>query len=199
MRSVGRALLFLIAALNAGCGQVETQQPAPEAVKAARAASGDLGRALMGRLTTALSDSGPEAAVAVCAIEAQEIAEEVSAQTGLDVGRTALRTRNLANRPDDWEQKQLLAFEAGLKKGADPKSLEVAEMTETPGGAVFRWAKPIMTQQLCLTCHGASIAPDLAQVIDDLYPSDAARGFEIGQMRGIFTVSNRVTRDLERR
>lgn len=50
------------------------------------------------------------------------------------------------------------------------------------------YVEPILLQPLCLTCHGASLAPELQSRIDELYPDDRATGFEVGDLRGVFWV-----------
>ncbi|MDQ8208480.1 DUF3365 domain-containing protein [Coraliomargarita sp. SDUM461003] len=49
---------------------------------------------------------------------------------------------------------------------------------------------PILLQTGCLACHGdpASIAPEVAQKIAQLYPADTATGFAVGELRGAFRV-----------
>jgi hypothetical protein len=41
-------------------------------------------------------------------------------------------------------------------------------------------------QSLCLTCHGESLALDVADGIKRRYPQDEAIGFKPGELRGIF-------------
>jgi hypothetical protein len=48
--------------------------------------------------------------------------------------------------------------------------------------------RAIPTDALCLTCHGATLAPELAAAIARDYPADAATGFAQGQLRGAFSV-----------
>jgi hypothetical protein len=57
------------------------------------------------------------------------------------------------------------------------------------GGPAFRYMKAIPTGELCLTCHGGSIDPDLAARIRAGYPKDQATGFKLGELRGAFTLS----------
>ena len=60
-------------------------------------------------------------------------------------------------------------------------------MTEN-GRQVFRYMKAIPTAPICVTCYGADIDADLAAELDRLYPTDQARGFAVGDIRGAFTV-----------
>jgi hypothetical protein len=48
------------------------------------------------------------------------------------------------------------------------------------------YVEPIGVQPLCLTCHGESLAPDLASRIEELYPADRAVGYRVGDLRGVF-------------
>jgi hypothetical protein len=48
------------------------------------------------------------------------------------------------------------------------------------------YVEPIFVQPLCVTCHGANLAPDLRAKIEELYPSDQATGYAPGDLRGIF-------------
>ena len=48
------------------------------------------------------------------------------------------------------------------------------------------YVEPIVLQPLCLTCHGDSLAPEVAARIQDLYPQDRAVGYEVGDLRGVF-------------
>ena len=48
--------------------------------------------------------------------------------------------------------------------------------------------KAIGTQPVCTLCHGASIAPEGTAALDALYPEDRAREFEVGDIRGAFSI-----------
>ena len=48
--------------------------------------------------------------------------------------------------------------------------------------------RAIPTEALCLTCHGETLAPELAAAIAREYPNDQATGFKLGELRGAFRV-----------
>jgi hypothetical protein len=52
---------------------------------------------------------------------------------------------------------------------------------------------------LCLQCHGTAdtIAPEVRQAIETLYPNDLATGYTVGELRGLIrvTVPARVLED----
>ena len=154
-----------------------------------RTASKLLGSRLGSRLKAALQEGGPVAAVDVCHLEAQDISLALSADQAMNVKRTALKVRNPLNAPDPWERRQLERFEAAIASGDPASSLEAIEYVTRPDGELaLRYMRPIMTQGLCLACHGNSIAPEVAAAIQQRYPEDEATGFDIGAMRGAFSV-----------
>ena len=48
------------------------------------------------------------------------------------------------------------------------------------------YVEPIFMQPLCVTCHGAELAPDLQARLEELYPEDQATGYSAGDLRGVF-------------
>jgi len=184
MRSITVPCLALLLAATAGPAAAD--DPAPWVLES-RAAAQALGSRLMGELTAALARS-PAAAIAVCSERAPQIAAEESAARGAQLGRTALRTRNPANAPNEWQRRGLESFAAALDSGADPATLEFTEVADTGETGERRWMKPIMTGPLCLTCHGTALAPEVAAAVTARYPADTATGFAAGDLRGAFYV-----------
>jgi hypothetical protein len=187
MKRTTALLAALIAAAGpAMAGDVDVD----ERVQASRAAVQDFFGDLKGRLVSALEEGGPVNAIEVCSVQAPQIAARVSRDTGWEVGRTSLKTRNPANRPDDWERAVLEQFHARKAAGEDPKQMEHHEVVEADGSRAFRYMKAIPTaEKPCLACHGTDIAPAVAAKLDALYPTDEARGYQAGDIRGAFTIT----------
>ena len=179
--TIGVATLLLLVAAHADCAEPEGW------IIASRDAAGQLGGRLAGELAGALQSS-PVEAIGVCRERAPVIAAELARATGAQVGRTALKLRNPANAPLDWQRSVLEAFEQQLAGGASPASMEFAQTVESGGGLERRWMKPIVTAPLCLGCHGRELAPGVAEALAGEYPRDQATGFEAGQLRGAFYV-----------
>jgi len=119
---------------------------------------------------------GPEEAITACQLKAPAIAKAVSNDV-VAVGRTSHKVRSPANQGPAWARKlndQLL----------DDKDLAFASTT-LPDGS-FAYAERIMTGGLCLTCHGADLAPGVKAALQKAYPDDKATGFKAGDMRGVF-------------
>jgi len=157
----------------------------PDRSAEGRAIAAAFGGELKAALQGAMAEGGPLAAIEVCQERAPAIAAEASARSGARVGRTALKVRNPANAPDARERSTLKAFAEQLARepGSVPEALEVL-----PDGRV-RYMRAILTDGVCVACHGASLAPEVAEAIDARYPQDAARGFAPGDLRGAFTIT----------
>ena len=135
-----------------------------------------LKKSLKGALVSGL-ENGPVAAVSTCQIEAPKLAAEASLG-GVTVGRSSRKLRNPSNAAKPWMQPILDVYET------DPERREpaVAAIDKNTVG----YAEPIFMQPLCVTCHGADLAPDLQAKLDELYPTDQATGYAAGDFRGIF-------------
>ncbi len=188
--NIGLAVVAVLIAIIPGA--VLAEDTKLEHTEAARAAAMRLGKTLKARLVSTMKTQGPVAAVTVCAEDAYAIAAQVSEDTGMDVGRRALRVRNPGNAPDAWEREALSQFLAAQDRGEDVSKLERSATVRTADGDVFYWAKPILLEQPCTTCHGSAVEPALAATITDYYPNDQATGFAVGDVRGIFSVKKRL-------
>jgi Protein of unknown function (DUF3365) len=143
---------------------------------------------LLGTLQSAMKDGGPVAGIAVCQSAAPLIAAEAFKSAGWSVGRTSLKIRSPANAPDAFERKALEDFVAAAKTGADLAKLERFETVTDNGKRTVRYMKAIPTAEPCLACHGSNLKPETAKAIADLYPTDQATGFALGELRGAFTL-----------
>lgn len=142
---------------------------------------------LKGTLMKAKKSGGPVAAVKACNKKAPGIATNAS-KNGWDVARTSLKLRNEKNAPDEWEMKVLKQFEARKAKGEKPKDIAYAEIVSMNGKRTFRMMKAIPTGELCVTCHGTKVKPEIVNVLNEYYPNDKAKGFNVGDIRGAFTL-----------
>lgn len=171
-----------IASLPAAAQEIE------ERIAASREVAQAFSKELREQLMQAMQSGGPVEAIAVCNTAAPEIARMHSEAQGWSVGRTSLKPRNPGSAPDAWETAVLQQFEQRKAAGEDPAALEFAEVVTTEAGQVFRYMKAIPTAEPCLACHGSNVAPDVAAKLQELYPQDQATGFDVGDLRGAFTI-----------
>ncbi|MGO8915472.1 MAG: DUF3365 domain-containing protein [Stellaceae bacterium] len=181
--------LIVLALLPASIGTAAAEDDVTQRMAAARAAAGDFGRTLIAALQQAIAEGGPVNAIGVCNTAAPVIAAQKSTEWKMTIARTSLKLRQPQNRPDDWELRQLQSFEQRKAAGESPATLEVGEYAEKDGKRVFRYMKAIPTGELCLSCHGNALTPEVAARLKALYPQDAATGFKLGDLRGAFTIT----------
>jgi hypothetical protein len=122
---------------------------------------------------------GVGAAIEVCRVRAPQIAADLKSDA-VEMGRTSHRLRNTGNAPRPWVEPLLAGYLAD-PGNARPHLVRLGE------GRVG-YLEPIVTQPLCLVCHGPTIAQPVQEKIEELYPSDRATGFETGDIRGVFWV-----------
>lgn len=176
--------------LLAGCASVPTAEDQAAMAADARKASGALVQQLGGELRAAIGEKGADGAIGVCKERAPRIAADLSKSSGFKITRVSPKNRNPAGVPDAWEAQAQAALEKRLAAGEKPDTLETWEVVKTTQGKVFRYAKALPVQPLCLTCHGdpATIADGVKARLAAEYPFDKATGYAPGMIRGIVSV-----------
>lgn len=159
-----------------------------ERIQRAQEASAALMKSLGGQLKSALQNGTPASAIHVCQQLAQPLTGSTSKAFGdLEIARTALKVRNSANQPDVLDQKVLTAWQA-LQN--NKQTLPGHQIITAEDGSTIVY-KPIITQQICLKCHGEpdAFSPELVQSLNQLYPNDQAINFTVGELRGAFKIT----------
>lgn len=182
-------LPFCLLFLSSGPCAVAGQEAQLDRAKDATAA---FAVALKSELVAALQSGGPVAAIGVCNTRAVAISAELSLEKGMNLSRVSLKNRNPGNFPNDWQAVVLESFETRKQAGETPASLNWREIATEQGGREFRFMKAIPTGAVCLQCHGDNIAPDVAEILAELYPGDRATGFREGDLRGAFVVTEKM-------
>ena len=157
--------------------------------EAAKKAVQTLGGSLKTELEQAMKNGGPVEALNVCNTKAPAIAQQISSEQGLQVGRVSLKNRNPNNAPNEWQSAVLNQFETRKANGEDAANLVYAEVVDKE----FRFMKAIPTGAVCLNCHGTQISPAVSAKLTELYPQDKAIGFHEGDLRGAFVVVKNLT------
>lgn len=158
-------------------------------IDTSRALTQQFGVELKGELTRAMQQGGPVAAIDVCRKRAPGIAERLSLQSGAQVSRTALRTRNPENAPDGLERAVLEQFATELASGKFTPPLEAVFEINRGGQVERHYMRAIPTEGVCLACHGETLAPEIEAAVREAYPADQATGFREGDLRGAFSVT----------
>lgn len=113
----------------------------------------------------------------MCQQEAPKIANDVSEEQGLRIGRTGVRLRNPNNAAPQWA--------TGLTQ-ANTDTPTFATLSNGHAAALL----PIKLQAQCVMCHGPKeqLAPVIQEQLSKLYPDDQATGFREGDLRGWFWI-----------
>jgi hypothetical protein len=179
-----------LATLLCVCVQAQAATPSvseQHALQQAQLSIKDYAATLKSALETAMKNGGPMAAVAVCHTQAPLIGQEMSKKYGVEIHRTSLKPRQ--TRPQDWEKPILAQFNAEKAAGKPIDEIVWHQTVDVHGVRELRLMKAIPTGEVCLTCHGTAVAPELMQKIKSLYPHDQAVGYQLGGIRGAFSVT----------
>lgn len=143
-------------------------------------------KAVLGKyLVTAIQDKGMEGAIEFCSTRAIQITDSMSTVLGSRLKRVAERNRNPVNLASADELSYIKEINASIARNEKPKP-QLKETAET-----YTAYYPILTEQLCLQCHGnikADIKPATLSTINRLYPGEKATGYKLNELRGIWVV-----------
>ncbi len=138
-------------------------------------------------------DEDPVAVYVAYRENVPQMTREAEQAAGFELSRVALRVRNTADTPDDWENKQLLAFQFMTEAGFDPETLETSAMVEEVDEAgkkqrFFRWMRPLGAGETCMVCHGDDIDPKILALLKQDYTEDEATGYYANELLGAYSV-----------
>lgn len=138
-------------------------------------------------LQNALQNGGVENAIGFCSLKATPLVDSLSKSFGAEIKRVSLKARNPSNVPNDLE-KELLEAYAYQWKDSIPLQTNVQALE----GSRYLFTKPILVDNaLCLSCHGKydnGLLKKSADFIKSKYPDDKATGYQIGDLRGIWSI-----------
>lgn len=180
MRKIFSSLLLACSAVASATPQVA------ELEQEARDLTAQFVSQLKPRLKQAMQEGGPNRAIEVCASAAPKIADSLSADSGWQVKRVSLKSRNASRAiPDSWERAVLQEFDRRQAAGEAAAQINYGELQ----GARYRYMQAQGTAGLCLNCHGDQLAPAVTDTLQKYYPDDQAIGYQLGQVRGAISLS----------
>lgn len=141
---------------------------------------GELKKSLLAAVTAAIGQGAPNA-IAACHVMAPALTDKVSRE-GAIVGRATRKPRNPTNEAAGWQADALAHFE---KLSADRASLAGQSFARVLGSGKIAYAEPLVIQEVCLVCHGETLAPEVTAAIAEKYPNDRATGYRLGDLRGV--------------
>ncbi len=137
-------------------------------------------------LQKAMSEGGVKNALEFCNVKAMPLTDSLATHYGIELRRVSHQPRNPVNQADSLEMAAIKKYIREIEQGRELKPVTyVRDNTIT-------YHAPIRIQgQLCLSCHGnpgTDIAQSDFETIQELYPEDKATGFEVGELRGIWSI-----------
>ena len=142
-------------------------------------------KALGKNLMNALAVGGSTYALEFCNLNAMAITDSMQNLLGADIKRVSDLNRNPANVASEAELKVINQFKQILASGENPEG----DIITTQDG--WRVYYPIITNQMCLQCHGdksKEIDSETLNKIASKYPKDLAIGYKINELRGMWVI-----------
>jgi len=118
-----------------------------------------------------------------CSAKAEDITKDINKKLPeySSVRRTAIKIRNENNHPDSLDIKVMKEY----KESIAAKTFLPTDIKIVKEGDTTRIYKALITQSVCLKCHGSNISKEIQNVIATNYPNDMAVEFEEGTLRGV--------------
>jgi hypothetical protein len=144
-------------------------------------AKADLGR----NLKKAIQEKGTVGAIRFCHTEATKLTDSVSMMNNAIIKRVSDKARNPENQANEEEVGYIKNFKKMVASGDDVKPI----VNVNEGKVKFYY--PIITNVLCLQCHGKpkeQIQPVTLAALKLLYPTDNAIGYDVNEVRGMWSI-----------
>lgn len=186
-------LAFLVLLL--GCGPQDDRQNSGSAdakldttavISAGQEISQAAFQALSRNLQQAMKEGGVKNALEFCNVRAMTLTDSLASHYGIELRRASHQPRNPQNRADSLEMATIKEYIQKIEQGGELKPVTYAD-----NNAITYHAPIRIPGQLCLNCHGnpgTDIAQSDLETIQELYPEDEATGFEMGELRGLWSI-----------
>ncbi|TBN00405.1 DUF3365 domain-containing protein [Hyunsoonleella flava] len=141
-----------------------------------------LGKNLMGTI----QKKGTLEALAFCNEKAYPLTDSMAVVHNAKIKRVSDKPRNINNQANTEELKYIKTFKQAIANKEEPKPI-VKELNNE-----VHVYYPITTNAMCLQCHGKPneiINKATLEKLTSLYPKDKAIGYEINQVRGIWSIT----------
>jgi hypothetical protein len=146
---------------------------------------------LSSNLLAVIQQSGVSNALPFCSAVAMPLTSMVANTNDVSLRRVSHRPRNPVNRASPRELELIEGYRSTLAGGGKPRAVLVTNDT-----TITFYAPIVITNQLCLQCHGKpgeEILPENLNLIRNLYPADEGTGFGLGEVRGLWRIDFKET------
>lgn len=142
-------------------------------------------KVLAKNLIKEIKTKGTIEALTFCSAKAYPLTDSMALALNVKLKRVSDKARNHNNFANKQEMAYIQKAKEMLAKGETLKP----KMTDTNGKMLGYY--PILTNQVCLQCHGTidtEILPETKKQIHKLYPKDKAIAYGVNELRGIWVV-----------
>ncbi len=143
-------------------------------------------KALGANLKAAMGRGGVEEAVGFCNLKALDLTDSLANLYAVEIKRATLKPRNSLNAANVSEAQILSVWQDKLDESQEILPTQFEEEDKV------NFYSPIVMESLCVTCHGVkgeSLTPEVEKIISSKYPNDAATGYKVGDLRGLWHIS----------
>ena len=141
-----------------------------------------LGANLMGTI----QKEGVSSAVSFCNERAYPLTDSIAINFNARIKRVSDKPRNQNNQADEKELAHIATFKQIVLENG-----KVKPIVEDKGDSVHFYA-PILTNAMCLKCHGSTktdVSLEVQNLLSEKYPDDKATGYGINEVRGIWSIT----------
>lgn len=133
-----------------------------------------------------LQQNGAVAALEFCNEKAYPLTDSMAIVHHAKIKRVSDKPRNTNNLANENELEYIEFFKSKIHNN------ESYEPILTNENGITDFYSPIVTNTMCLNCHGVpgtNIDPKVTQILNDKYPYDQATGYKENEVRGIWSIS----------
>lgn len=135
-------------------------------------------------LMEAIQQKGTLHALEFCNLKAIPLTDSIATKHHISIKRVSDKNRNPANQANAEEIAIIEKYKNNVAANQEPQP------TLIKNGNVVQFYYPIITNSMCLQCHGTSenIKSEVRVKTLKLYPKDLAVGYSENQVRGIWNI-----------
>jgi hypothetical protein len=136
-------------------------------------------------LMLAIQTKGTEKAISFCNTRAIPLTDSMAIAQQAKIKRVSDKNRNPKNAANDDE----LAYIELIKKRINNNQSPQPQIKNLGDKLIGYY--PIMTNKMCLQCHGqpeSEVLPNTLKRLKSLYPNDKALGYSENELRGIWVI-----------
>lgn len=136
-------------------------------------------------LMQAIQKEGTLGALTFCNEQAYPLTDSMAVVQNVKLKRVSDQPRNENNQANAEELKHIESYKNNVVNQELPEPIVTESDTEV------RVYYPILTNGMCLQCHGkpSNMEPSTLKELTVLYPKDKALGYDVNEVRGIWKVT----------